>query len=560
MILIAPLLLTLADAPLHATASSIESVVVYPAGARVSRRATLQLPAGTARIRMDNLGSTAEVESARARIEGARLVAMEPGRESAVDPESTSQAAALDAAIRANEDEAAMLAGRMAAIEVETKLVDSVSVRAASDATRDGGTATLDLGALDKQAEWIRNRRLELAKQQIEIRRSSELLARQRQTLVENRGRLGGSRVHAWLDLVVDVPAEGMVGCVVEVPTIHAHWNPVYSVRGDTSSAQATIEYEAVIVQDTGENWPAVPMTLSTAQVAGAMAPPAIEPWFVQVQVERPVPPSSRMRADLSAVVGSVAEDAPSEKLGLMDRRDLSDKGGLFGFQAEAEVRATGPAVVFVLPAPLAVPSNSQSQTKARIADVSASAHYLRQAQPLVDADVYLRGTLTNSSLYQFLPGAVSLFMGGEFVGTTRFTETIPPGQEFDLFLGVDRSVHSSRELVLKNDSQTGLFGGGRSIHYDFRVRIVNGNATPIEVELFDRRPVSQNEKIEIAASKLLPPLATDKRYTEDLAPAGILKWLLTVPPTPAGESGFPVTWSVDVSHSKDIRITGLPE
>ena len=114
--------------------------------------------------------------------------------------------------------------------------------------------------------------------------------------------------------------------------------------------------------------------------------------------------------------------------------------------------------------------------------------------------------------------------------------------------------------MIKKEDRQSGLFGGGLDTVSDYRVTISNGTGRSIDMELFDRRPISRSDKIEVnlSASSLL--LSRDADYIATQFPQGILRWDLTIPPTPSGNEGTVVTWTVVVSRSKDIEITPLPE
>ena len=149
--------------------------------------------------------------------------------------------------------------------------------------------------------------------------------------------------------------------------------------------------------------------------------------------------------------------------------------------------------------------------------------------------------------------------MGADYVGATPFVGAAPK-QEFAVFFGADPAVTARRELIKKEDRQSGLFGGGLDTVSDYRVTISNGTGRSIDMELFDRRPISRSDKIEVnlSASSLL--LSRDADYIATQFPQGILRWDLSIPPTPSGNEGTVVSWTVVVSRSKDIEITPLPK
>lgn len=556
--------LAVADEPVIDASSNIEAVTVFPQGARLSRRADATVPAGPSRIRVIDLPPSAIGGTVRARVDGALLVSIEERREMQREPNVTERAEKLDAEIRDLEDSIAGANDQMAAAALELKVVEAISIRAAANATNDGGTEKLDLAALDKELEWLGAERVRLGAAGIQLRRHLEELTRELSAAQENRAKLGGSRELVIVEAVVESARGADVVVHLDYQVGAAHWTPRYSLRGDVAQTTATLEYDARVSQATGEDWPAVPLTLSTAAAAGRMEPPPVRPAFVDVYAPPPpaapaAPAEYRARAKNVDFEVAAAEE-PADQAGFLAEK-MDDTDAYMGRRAvSAQVVDAGPALVYSIPAGVAVPSDAEHESTTRIADVPLKASYLRQAQPLVDTDVYLRGTFVNDGPYQLLAGQVDLFMNKEFVGQSGFGKVVAPAAEFKVFLGPDRAVTATREIVTRTDSQTGLFGGGRDVHFDYRIRIANGSAAAVDVEVFDRRVVSRSDRIEVKTTTITPALATDKDFVENQAPQGILKWLLSVPPTPAGETGTAITWTVDVSHSKDIRTTPLPE
>tara|TARA_Y100000294_G_scaffold170320_1_gene182499 strand:- start:340 stop:873 length:534 start_codon:yes stop_codon:yes gene_type:complete len=172
---------------------------------------------------------------------------------------------------------------------------------------------------------------------------------------------------------------------------------------------------------------------------------------------------------------------------------------------------------------------------------------------------VFVRSEVTNKSDYILLPGRASIFHGGDYVGKTSL-KTIAPNQTFPLDLGIDASVISTRTLVEKVTSSTGLFGSGKQTTYDFQIEISNGNDAEIDIHVYDRIPVSRNEEIEVVLKNISSPLSTNANYLKTERTKGILRWDLKVPANLTGEASFKLTWQVEIARGKDIDITPLPE
>ena len=83
-----------------------------------------------------------------------------------------------------------------------------------------------------------------------------------------------------------------------------------------------------------------------------------------------------------------------------------------------------GPAVRYQLPRPLTVPSSVDLRQRQRVASIVQDVRIAYFAAPSVSESVYQHGTITNTSPFHLLAGAVSIFMDGSYVGPTAIYVT----------------------------------------------------------------------------------------------------------------------------------------
>jgi uncharacterized protein (TIGR02231 family) len=228
-------------------------------------------------------------------------------------------------------------------------------------------------------------------------------------------------------------------------------------------------------------------------------------------------------------------------------------------FSADASVGGDGPAMNFSIVRPVSAPSDAAVRTRARIATVEGPARFVYQTQPLVTEGAFLRGAIVNGSAYQMLPGRATIFVGADYIGSADFAGAAPK-QSFDVFFGTDPAVTVKRELLGRDQAQSGLFGGGLDTTWNYRGSITNGTGREISIEWIDRMPVSRSDKIQVSLPQSSAPLSTNAAYVASDKPRGILRWDLKVPPSAAGSPPFTLTWKVLLSRSKDIETTPLPE
>jgi uncharacterized protein (TIGR02231 family) len=449
-----------------------------------------------------------------------------------------------------------------AQLDQQLKLVEQIGVRATANATADGGTQAINLDAVAKQLAFVATQRKEIVEKQRALVASHEELAGQidaAQREFDARG--GAERVDRAAVVVIAAPA----ACAVELAVTYivgaATWEPAYNIRAKGDRTGVEIEYDAMITQATGEDWLDVHLSLSTAQPSRASAPPPVVPWFIDAFVPPPAsPPPGRPMAGSAAAEMAVPAPMADASGGERDQWTARRKSAeIDKLSSAAAVQETGTAVSFALPRKLDVPTDSAKKQRTRIAGMEPGSEFVYSAQPLVTEDVYLRGNLTNTSAFQLLPGRAQVFMGGDFIGETNMP-SVAPKDEFRVFFGPDRALRATRQLVSKTTGSSGFFGGSQTTTWNYRVLVDNSTGRTAVVELFDRRPVSVNEKIVCAVSKLSAPLSTDKEYVEGPLTQGILRWDLTVPSTARGAGALPVTWTVEVTRPNDLPITGLPD
>lgn len=551
------------DTPQERTLDSkIESVVLYQGRAAITRVAQSQLGPGIWKLRFDNLPATLQADTLEAKCSLGRILSVDFTMRQQPDSNGSPQALALDGAIRAKESEIAAINDTIASLSGELKFIESVSVRAASDASAQAGATKLDLAAVDQQLKWVVENR---NRAQADSRKAGDQLAglkRELSALVARRAAVGapsGSAQSA--EVLLAVTDGGPASVRLSYLVTNAQWEPVYSMRADPEAGTMAVEIDATVIQESGEEWKGVRLSLSTARPSRAARPGEVNPWFVDVLI--PVPAST------TAPIGEMIPAAEMERdqLGfpVVAGRELDGagfrearRGRAEFFGKDATVAGSGPSVTYTIALPFDAPSDGQTRRRARIASFEAPTKFVHQAQPVVTDGAFLRGTLANTTPFQMLPGRASVFVSADYVGSMQFSGASPK-QEFDVYFGADPALTVRRELVRRQDKASGLFGGGLDTVSDYRITVANGTGRTVKLELLDRKPVSRNNKIEVTMPANSAALSTDSTYLEEQAPLGILRWDLAVPATPTGADPMAIAWTIVVSRSKDIMITPLP-
>jgi len=551
---------TLAPVPSRAELS-ISSVTLYRGRAAVTRSGTTALTQGLHELRVGPLPEFADLDSVQARVgTGARLLDVKT--ETAMRPAPTSDNPRVRAALEAVEE------ARLALMEIDrrltnnaasTKLVDSIAAKAASDASQAFGGA-LDPEKLRAQIAFIEGERERLTKGAAEltalrVKAVGELQARER--ALADAG--GAPPIERFAVVTIAVPAGGDVPVSVTYLVANATWEPAYTVRGDLDAGSLAIEFDAVVRQATGEDWTNTAVVLSTAQPTRAANPRMVAPAYLDLfdpSKPRAAAPSASVRARGG---GAVAEMSSAPGAPMEDAADFGARAkALENLAADASVGGGGAAVEYRIPRTITATSDASAEQRTRVATIDATPNFTLVAQPLVDADVYLRARFVNESPYILLAGRTRMYLGSDSIGSAAIGE-IPVGGELDLWFGKEPRVTARRELVSKKASESGVFSKSKGLDREYRISLVNTLSRAVEVEVWDRMPVTRNEQVKVELRDLSPALATDARFVENAKPQGLLKWVVSLPARKDGAEAAPtlIRWKTRTTWPESMTLVG---
>ena len=538
--------------------AKITSVTVYRGRALVTRTATLTLNPGLYDVQIGNLPETIQPASLQARASGDVKVLGVDYSQVAASGSGNQALADLDSKIEDLQRQLKEIAEQRELIKSQEEFIASITVKATAQASQQAGTDKLDLEALRNELTFVAEERAKLLTSKRELDAKQRDLEKQLQVLQANRNALAGaSNISRTATIAVVAPESASTTIELAYLVANATWQPTYNVRAAKDQSQVGIEYEAVLTQRTGEDWDNVDFSLSTAQPTVAANPPAIQPWYVDIQqaIVEHDRESGRRYAD-AEIRKAPAAPAPAPERRAVDKAELEE------LAADAGIDGGGPSVTFHLPRAITVKTNQQKQQRTRIATIDSEPRFIYVAVPLLTDAVYLRGDLVNASSYQLLPGPVSIFFGQDYIGPTTMPSVAPNG-EFKVHFGIDSAIKAARQLVSKRTENTGLLSGGRRTSYEYRIFIDNGCGKPIRVELWDRYPVSRNEGIQIELVDVSAPLSNDAYYVSEEKPQGLLKWILNVPTSGGGagsKQAYSVSYGVHINRAKDVETSALPD
>jgi Domain of unknown function (DUF4139)/N-terminal domain of unknown function (DUF4140) len=363
-------------------------------------------------------------------------------------------------------------------------------------------------------------------------------------------------------------------------------WRPEYKLRAGKVNEGVQVNYLANLMQNSGEDWSHVKISLSTAQPMLNAAPPELcmlEP--VLQHRGAPAPghddvfamgkdgkASDRLRKEAGELRSQASSsynsfDSKSQK----DADILTNKAAALEqnwslMQSRDEVLAQakkkqfadpaqndGPSVTYHLPNKLSVPNRRDEQIL-EIAKLNLTPKYYYKAVPVLNRHVYRLADLVNKSSHVLLPGEATIFQGTDFVGRMPMP-LVAVGEEFTAGFGVDTQLQIQRQMI---DQIRSTQGGNQVIKYDYRILVSSYKSESVKLQLWDRLPKGVTETIGIHLGKVAPDLSKDAIYLRESSPSNLLRWDLEVPANCNGENAFAVTYDFRMELDRQMAITGF--
>lgn len=374
----------------------------------------------------------------------------------------------------------------------------------------------------------------------------------------------------------------------------NAGWNPAYNMRSLSSGTKLNVEYLAHVRQNSGEDWNGVKLTLSTATPNMDAEIPLLVPMWINL-----TPTTAKKGASLSLLESGsnpladtvVAQQCALNKTNsaVIINRDASPANCEFAQRApqavdinmtlntnawkrqniefnaekkilkrwEEDVRKLEEqmAVEYKIPEAVTLASRNDAQM-VQILSATLDSTLRYEAIPLLASYVSRSIEAKNTIDQPLLEGRYSAFIDGQYVGAGKVPVTAT-GQTLFLGFGIDPQLRCRRELVDKIADKS---WGSRTETYKYCLILDNYKSTPVNVQLYDRIPVTKDKGLEITLLEGKDKLSNDPDYREFDLPKGLLRWDVTVPASSSGSKAFKLDYSFDMKFDSDMQIAGQGE
>jgi uncharacterized protein (TIGR02231 family) len=526
-----------AASEIHAD-SPIVAVTVFPDRVQVTRRLDVALPQGQSTLVVSGLPASLFPDSVRVDGEagGTVVIASVETRRQFSEDTVQQEERRLRHEIEALGDQSREQADRIAASRVQLDFIASIGREMPKSASEE-----IVRGAMDPE-KWRQAWSLlgagaaEIYEQIHKAEIEQRTIARRIEQKNRELGQIGTGRkttVEARIKVEAAQPSEA--GLRLSYQLNGASWRPLYDARLDTESEKIALAQIGEVRQRTGENWSDVELTLSTARPALSARLPELETWFVDVAE---VMPATAGFADRKILAQTEVAEKDVLTPSAMEKAEPK-AAAVVSSEFAAEYRIAGA---------VDIPSDGEPR-KFPIAERSMDARLAVQSVPKVSPLAYLYGDIEFAGDEPLLPGPVSIFKDGAFVGG-GVVEMLRPGEAFKLSFGIDDRVRIDYRLETGERSREGLINKNRRIERHYIVDVANHHGRPIDITVLDQLPVPMDERIDVELLK--GSTRPTEQDVEDRK--GVLAWTYTYE---ANEERA-IRFGYALSHPEDVAVPGF--
>jgi hypothetical protein len=477
-------------------------------------------------------------------------------------------------------------------LKMVSKLENFTAVTTVSS-TEKGG---LNGDTVITMSKYVMEQRTEKTKEMVALKQQLKNSEQQMEFIKRKLGELSAGSSREERDAIIVIDRDNGTGGKVRLNYLvdKVSWQPQYKLRAGKVGDNVQIDYLASMVQQSGEDWNGVEMTLSTAQPMLNAAPPDLNKLEISVMPRANLPagaPQPGLPGQPTSA-GAMPVFNPSQTVPMLNneaenlRRQAQDVGNSVKYKdaakylneaaaweqqrdlmkskedLEAENRKgahkapanEGPSVTCHLKHRLSLPSRKDEQV-VEVAKVSLAPKYYYKSVPVLNQNVYRLADLVNKSEYILLPGEATMYQGTDFVGRMHLP-LVAVGEEFTAGFGVDPQLQIQRQLMDKNRATQ---GGNQVLKYEYRILVNSYKSEKVQLQVWDRLPLShETETTGVSLVKATPKLSKDAMYLREQRPSNLLRWDLDVDPTMNGEKAMILSYEFRLELDKQMIINVL--
>ncbi len=357
------------------------------------------------------------------------------------------------------------------------------------------------------------------------------------------------------IKVTIEVLREGSYVMEITYMNHRVKWEPGYDIRVNYGEMKTEFIGHGIVSQNSGEDWINTKISYSTAQPSMQGWLPEIVPLYATLTSNLPRQQSNKQKkiSSQQEMNRSMLDNRMNEQKEKDKDKDRGGEDTGEGLVTETTASARSSAQVGSLVFDVVKRSNIMSDDSPHRTTISRQTFPVKFEYisiPKITPHAYLQAVGKNSMTSPILKGNLNIFMGNDFVGSSR-TDNILPEEDFELTLSVNENIRVKRTLDEKEIKKPGFLSNNRRTTYTFLIKIENYTGSDIIINILDQIPISNSEEVEIESPVFShEPVKKGKN--------GIVKWRFNMKPKETVNLSFSFTVSVPKDKEPAFFMTNM--
>lgn len=509
------------------TVSVIKEVIVYQNEAKITHEAVVTVPAGNSEVVIGGITSYLQQNTLQANMDGSAIILSASSRLNYTMPKDlTGKLKNMRDSLNLIENQLRVLSGEKQVYTGEEKMINENNKLGSEQK----GVEVTELKLL---ADFYRTRLMEIKKQIISIEEKEKLLQEIKNRLQNQLNEANAVVNQPVAEVVLNVSAS--IASKVKIRFSYlvnsAGWAPLYDIRSENTDKPIQVIYKANVFQSTGYDWKDIRLSISTGNPQTDQNRPVLNPWYIdfysayiQEQYNKKSAPA---RSELNMMMEVEARD---EAVMPAPQYIVTENKALFASE-------------YVIENLQSIPSDGKEHLVA-MKEYEIKAGYTYHSVPKLSDGVFLLAELVDFGEMNLIPGNANLFNAGMYVGQT-YVDPFVTDDTLLISLGRDEKISVKRNVVQDLTSKQ-VIGNNKKETKSFDILIKNNKNIPVEIEILDNIPISQNKEIEVSLEE-----SGGASYSPDY---GKLLWKVKL----NGGESKKIRFSFSVKYPKDRQIEGI--
>lgn len=522
-----------------------EQVTLFVSGAQITAKGNSNLKSGRQTVVFDKLSNFINANSVQVKADKDITILSVNYQYNYLEPEEKKDFKQLEDSLKYYRQQAQRLT------ITKNSYVEEISLLQANKSIK-GDNVGVTATELTKMADLIRNRYAEAALRKLEVEEKeiklSERIVKMDQQLAQLRQ--GEQTVTGEVVVQLIAATAGNANFELGYFVTNCSWSPLYDIRVKDVNTPTTVVAKANVIQNTGQDWKNVKLSLSTGNPTLGNTKPNLNPWTLSLS-DPIVYRKARYKTQAPAAAYDKEEDTRrgAEGAQLNEVVISSNTFGTFNNSVSAaEITEVDNNQLTNAIFNISVPYNIASNGKENIVEIQqyeVAANYSYFSIPKIDNDAFLVADLIGWDKGELLSGDANVYFENNYVGTTYFDARIVD-DTLSFALGRDNNITIKRKQTKDFNEKTSINGNTKKITRSFDIEVKNTRKSAIEIELEDQIPLSNNEELIIEAIN-----TGNAEYNKE---TGKLTWKLKLNPAESKK----LTFSYSLKFPKKMILNGL--